>query len=93
MQEDQGAHILDVNVGLPGIDETEMMKEAVESLQGVTGLPLQIDTVDMKAMEAALRVYNGKAMVNSVSGKQESMDGVFPLVRKYGGVVVALLLD
>lgn len=93
MQEEKGAHILDVNVGLPDIDETEMMKEAVESLQSITSLPLQIDTVDMTAMEAALRIYNGKAMVNSVSGKQESMDSVFPLIQKYGGVVVALLLD
>lgn len=93
MQEEKGAHILDVNVGLPDIDETEMMVEAVTKLQSVTGLPLQIDTVDISAMEAALRIYNGKAMVNSVSGKQESMDAVFPLIRKYGGVVVGLTLD
>lgn len=92
-QEDQGAHILDVNVGLPDIDEAAMMKEAVTALQGVTSLPLQIDTVDAKAMETALRIYNGKAMVNSVSGKQESMDAVFPLIQKYGGVVVGLTLD
>ena len=93
MQEDQGAHILDVNVGLPDIDETAMMKEAVLALQSVTGLPLQIDTVNTEAMEKALRIYNGKAMVNSVSGKQESMDAVFPLIRKYGGVVIGLTLD
>ena len=93
MQEDCGAHILDVNVGLPDIDETAMMKEVVTKLQSVTSLPLQIDTVDAKAMEAALRLYNGKAMVNSVSGKQESMDAVFPLIQKYGGVLVALTLD
>ncbi len=92
-QEDHGAHILDVNVGLPDIDEVSMMEEAVTALQGVTSLPLQIDTVDPKAMESALRIYNGKPMVNSVSGKQESMDMVFPLIRKYGGVVVALTLD
>ena len=92
-QEACGAHVLDVNVGLPGIDEAEMMTAAVTELQGVTMLPLQIDTSDIGAMERALRRYNGKAMVNSVSGKKESMEAVFPLVRKYGGVAVALLLD
>lgn len=93
MQEEKGAHILDVNVGLPDIDEAEMMEEVVLELQSVTNLPLQIDTVDAKAMERALRIYNGKAMVNSVSGKQESMDVVFPLIQKYGGVVIGLTLD
>lgn len=93
MQEEKGAHILDVNVGLPDIDEKQMMIEAITSLQGVTSLPLQIDTVDIDAMEAALRIYNGKPMVNSVSGKKESMDAVFPLIQKYGGVVVGLTLD
>ncbi len=93
LQEENGAHILDVNVGLPDIDETAMMVEAVEGLQSVTSLPLQIDTVDSRAMEAALRIYNGKPMVNSVSGKQESMDAVFPLIAKYGGVVIGLTLD
>lgn len=93
MQEEKGAHILDVNVGLPDIDEKQMMIEAITSLQGVTSLPLQIDTVDINAMEAALRIYNGKPMVNSVSGKKESMDAVFPLIQKYGGVVVGLTLD
>lgn len=92
-QEDAGAHILDVNVGLPDIDEVSMMKEAVQSIQSVTSLPLQIDTVLPEAMEAAMRIYNGKPMLNSVSGKQESMDAVFPLVQKYGGVVVGLTLD
>lgn len=92
-QQDKGAHILDVNVGLPDIDEPAMMKEVVVELQSVTNLPLQIDTVDGKAMEAAMRIYNGKPMINSVSGKQESMDMVFPLVKKYGGVVVGLTLD
>lgn len=92
-QQDKGAHILDVNVGLPDIDETAMMREVVTELQSVTNLPLQIDTVDVNAMEAALRIYNGKAMVNSVSGKQESMDAVFPLLQKYGGVVIGLTLD
>ena len=92
-QQDNGAHILDVNVGLPDIDEVSMMKETIQELQSVVSLPLQIDTVDPAAMEAALRIYNGKAMVNSVSGKQESMDKVFPLIRKYGGVVIGLTLD
>lgn len=92
-QEEQGADILDVNVGLPDIDELSMLTAAVRELQTVTNLPLQIDTSNPAAMEAALRRYNGKAMVNSVSGKQESMDAVFPLVKKYGGVVVALTLD
>lgn len=92
-QQDNGAHILDVNVGLPDIDEPAMMKETVQELQSVVNLPLQIDTVDAEAMEQALRIYNGKAMVNSVSGKQESMDKVFPLIRHYGGVVIGLTLD
>ena len=92
-QEEAGADILDVNVGLPEIDEPELLTEAVCELQTVTDLPLQIDTSNPVAMEAALRRYNGKAMVNSVSGKEESLRTVLPLVKKYGGVVVALTLD
>ena len=92
-QEEKGVHILDVNVGLPDIDEVELLTTAVCELQGVSDLPLQIDTSDAKAMEAALRRYNGKAMINSVNGKKESMEAVFPLVKKYGGLVVALTLD
>lgn len=92
-QQDRGAHILDVNVGLPDIDEIAMMEEVVTELQSVTSLPLQIDTVDPKAMEAAMRIYNGKPMVNSVNGKKESMDMVFPLIKKYGGVVIGLTID
>lgn len=92
-QEEKGVHILDVNVGLPDIDEVEMLTTAVCELQGVTDLPLQIDTSDAKAMESALRRYNGKAMINSVNGKKQSMEEVFPLVKKYGGLVVALTLD
>ncbi len=92
-QEDNGAHILDVNVGLPGIDEPQMMVNVLTRLQGVTALPLQIDTSNIEALERGMRVYNGKPMVNSVSGKKESMDAVFPLVKKYGGVVVGLTLD
>ena len=92
-QEDNGAHILDVNVGLPEIDEPAMMERVVTRLQGVTALPLQIDTSDTAAMERGMRLYNGKPMINSVSGKRESMEAVFPLVKKYGGVVVGLTLD
>lgn len=92
-QQEKGAHILDVNVGLPDIDEVAMMRDVITELQSVTSLPLQIDTVDIQAMEAAMRIYNGKPMVNSVSGKKESMDAVFPLIQKYGGVVIGLTLD
>ncbi len=92
-QQEKGVHILDVNVGLPEIDEVEMLKTSICELQAIIDLPLQIDTSDVSAMEAALRIYNGKAMINSVNGKKESMEAVFPLVKKYGGVVVALTLD
>ena len=92
-QQEAGAHVLDVNVGLPEIDECAMLTEAVCELQAIIDLPLQIDTADAAAMESALRRYNGKAMINSVCGKQESMDAVFPLAAKYGGMVVALTLD
>ena len=92
-QEDAGAQILDVNVGLPEIDEPAMMEEVLRSLQSVSALPLQIDTTDPAALERGLRHYNGKAMVNSVNGKQESIETVMPLVKKYGGVLVALTLD
>ncbi|MBR6809577.1 MAG: homocysteine S-methyltransferase family protein [Clostridia bacterium] len=92
-QQEKGVHVLDVNVGLPDIDEKDMLQRAVQELQAVMDMPLQIDSSDPVAMEAALRCYNGKAMINSVSGKEESMQAVFPLARKYGGVVVALTLD
>lgn len=92
-QADAGAHILDVNAGVPGIDEPSVLRATVEAIQSVTDVPLQIDTSDPKALEAALRHYNGKAMINSVNAKQEVMDSVFPLVAKYGGVIVALTLD
>lgn len=92
-EEEAGAHILDVNVGLPEIDEAAMIKDVVCELQAVCSLPLQIDTSDPSAMEAALRRYNGKAMINSVNGKEESMRAIFPLVKKYGGLTVALTLD
>lgn len=92
-QKDKGAHILDVNVGLPEIDEVKMLTEAVFNLQSVLPLPLQLDSSNTKALESAMRIYNGKAMINSVNGKQSSMSEVFPLVKKYGGVVVCLCLD
>ena len=92
-QQEKGVHILDVNVGLPEIDEAQMLEKSVFELQAIINLPLQIDSSDSVAMESALRVYNGKAMVNSVNGKKESMNSVFPLVKKYGGLVVALTLD
>ncbi len=92
-QQEKKVHILDVNVGLPEINEEAMLKTAVCELQAVINLPLQIDTADAKAMETALRRYNGKAMINSVNGKKESMAAVFPLAHKYGGLVVALTLD
>lgn len=92
-QEEKGAHVLDVNVGLPEIDEVQMLKTVTYELQSIINLPLQIDTTDPVAMEAALRLYNGKAMINSVNGKDEVMREIFPLVKKYGGLVVALTLD
>lgn len=93
IQQDHGAQVLDVNVGLPEIDEPSMMEEAVRELQSILDLPLQIDTSNIEAMERAMRIYNGKPLINSVNGKAESMDAIFPLVKKYGGVVVALTLD
>ena len=92
-QAEKGVHLLDVNVGIPDIDESAMLSAAVCELQAVTDLPLQIDTADAAAMDSALRRYNGKAMLNSVSGKRDSMEKVFPLAKKYGGVIVALTLD
>ncbi len=92
-QNKKGVSILDVNVGLPEIDETAMMVNVIKALQSVINLPLQIDTVDPDAMEQAMRIYNGKALINSVSGKEESMNAVFPLIKKYGGVVIAVTLD
>ncbi len=92
-QNKKGVSILDINVGLPEIDEVQMMTDVIKALQAVIDLPLQIDTVDPVAMEKAMRIYNGKALINSVSGKEESMNSVFPLVKKYGGAVIAVTID
>ncbi len=92
-QAEKGVHILDVNVGLPEIDEAKMMKKVITELQAVTDLPLQIDTSDPKVLEDAMRYYNGKPLVNSVNGELDSMEAVFPLVKKYGGTVIALAMD
>ncbi len=92
-QQERGVHVLDVNVGLPEIDEPKLLDTVTKELQAIINLPLQIDTTDTIAMERALRHYNGKAMINSVNGKEEVMEAVFPLVAKYGGLCVALTLD
>ena len=92
-QAEAGAAVLDVNTGVPGLDEASVLDRTVQAVQGVVDLPLQIDTSDPIALDRALRHYNGKALVNSVNGKEESLSAVLPLVAKYGGVVVALALD
>lgn len=92
-QQDRGVHALDVNVGLPELDEPTLLPRVVRELQAVVEVPLQLDTVNSDAMQAALRIYNGKPLINSVNGKAESMHAVFPLVARYGGVVIALTMD
>lgn len=92
-QIDAGADILDVNVGLPDIDEIAMMRTAVKAIQGITDTPLQLDTTNPEALEAGLRCYNGKPIVNSVNGEEESLQTILPLVKKYGAAVVGLTLD
>lgn len=92
-QVNAGADILDVNVGLPEIDEKSMMVEVIKALQSISDTPLQIDSSDINALEAGLRVYNGKAIVNSVNAEDESLDSVLPLVKKYGACVIGLTLD
>ena len=92
-QADAGAHILDVNVGLPEIDETAMMLKSISAIQGVTDLPLQIDSTKPDTLETAVRHYNGKPLVNSVNGTEESMKAVLPIVEKYGGGLIALTID
>lgn len=92
-QQDRGVDILDVNVGLAGINESDVLELVVQNLQSVCNLPLQLDSADPAALEKAMRIYNGKPLVNSVNGKAESMEAIFPLIKKYGGVVIALTLD
>lgn len=93
LQCDNGAHILDVNVGLPSIDEQEMLKNVVTAIQSVCDLPLSLDSNNPVALEGAMRLYNGKPIINSVNGDDESMSAIFPLIKKYGGCVIALTLD
>lgn len=92
-QVEAGADILDVNVGLPEIDESQMMKKAVQEIQGIVTVPLQIDSSSVAAIETGARYYNGKPLINSVNGKPDSMAQIFPIVKKYGGVVLGLTLD
>lgn len=92
-QSDAGVHILDVNVGLPEINETEMMVKCIAAIQAVSDLPLQIDTTNFDTLEKAMRIYNGKPLVNSVNGTEESMSHVLPIVQKYGGGLIALTID
>jgi len=92
-QIDAGADILDVNVGLPGIDEKEMMVTVLKELQGITDVPLQIDSTIPEVVEAALRIYNGKPILNSVNGEEKSLNTILPLAKKYGACIIGLTLD
>lgn len=92
-QTDNGAHILDVNVGMPEIDEIKTMKTVVSRLQAVTDIPLQLDSSNPAVLEASMRIYNGKPLINSVNGKESSMKAIFPIIQKYGGTVIALTMD
>ncbi|AFS79527.1 vitamin B12-dependent methionine synthase MetH [Gottschalkia acidurici 9a] len=92
-QTNSGADMLDINVGLPEIDEAEMIKKVIREVQGVVNLPLQVDSSDVGAIEAGVRIYNGKPMINSVNGKKESMEAIFPIVKKYGALILGLALD
>ncbi len=92
-QKETGSDILDINVGLPGIDEKSIMKKAITEVQSVISLPLQIDSANVEVIEAALRVYNGKPIVNSVNGKKSNLDAVLPLIKKYGALIIGLTLD
>ena len=92
-QTNAGADMLDINVGLPEIDEAEMIKKVIREVQGVVNLPLQVDSSDINAIEAGVRIYNGKPMINSVNGKKEAMEKIFPIVKKYGALILGLALD
>ncbi|MCH3953690.1 MAG: homocysteine S-methyltransferase family protein [Eubacterium sp.] len=92
-EQDAGAEILDVNVGVPGLDEAELMKEVVEAVQSVVSIPLQIDSPEPEAVEAGLRAVNGRAIVNSVNGEPEKQAAILPIVKKYGAAVIGLTMD
>lgn len=92
-QTSAGADMLDINVGLPEIDESEMIKKVIREVQGVVNLPLQVDSSSIEAIEAGVRIYNGKPMINSVNGKKEAMEKIFPIVKKYGALILGLALD
>lgn len=92
-EEDAGVHALDINVGLPGIDEGRMMRRVVSEVQAITPLPLQLDSNNPEVLEGAMRIYNGIPLINSVNGEEKSMTKIFPLVKKYGGVLIALTMD
>ena len=92
-QKKDGAHILDINLGLPDIDEVKMMQEAVDAVSKLVDCPLQIDSSNPEVIEAVLRSYPGKAIINSVNGKKSSMDKIFPIAKKYGALVLGLTMD
>ena len=92
-QAEAGAQVLDVNAGLPGIDEAATLEQLVKDLQALTDLPLQLDSSNPEALSRALRIYNGKPIVNSVNGEQKTLDTILPLCKKYGAAVVGLALD
>jgi 5-methyltetrahydrofolate--homocysteine methyltransferase len=92
-EEEAGVHALDINVGLPGIDEASLMRRIVKEVQAISPLPLQLDSNDPAVLEGAMRIYNGIPLVNSVNGEERSMKTIFPLVKKYGGVLIALTMD
>ena len=92
-EEDSGADVLDVNVGVPGVDEVPLMVSVIKSLQGIVSLPLQIDSSDPAALEAGLRVYNGKAIINSVNADDERLALILPIAKKYGAAIIGLTLD
>jgi len=92
-QADAGADVLDINVGLPGIDEASMMEDVVKAVQSVVSLPLQIDSTDPETIERGLRVCSGRAIVNSVNGNEETLDAILPVAKRYGAAVVGLTMD
>lgn len=92
-QVDQGAHILDINMGMPDMDEVSLLTQAVKEVQSAINLPLQIDSSHIEALEAAVRIYNGKPLINSVNGKKESLQAILPIAKKYGAAVLGLALD